>query len=348
MTKPADLSPLVPVLFGFFAFQQLRAASELQLFEYLGVNGPSTCDEIAAGLRLPHKSARKLLLGTTALGLTQREGDRYAPSDTLRDAIEEGTWPLIRNIIDFQQRISYLPAKEYAESLRTGRNEGLKHLPGSGNDLYSSLEQTPELENLFFRGMNSWSELSNPVLLHQVDYSDVTRVLDVGGGDAVNAVALARAHPHLKVTVFDLEGAVEVARDNIVAAGLDDRVEVMVGDMFNDPMPTGFDLVLFAHQFVIWSPAQNQTLLARAHEALAPGGRVAVFNAFADDHGGGPLYTALDNVYFATLPTEESTIYEWREHEEWLTAGGFVDIRRIGSEGWTPHGVIVGRKSDAA
>jgi tRNA A58 N-methylase Trm61 len=141
---------------------------------------------------------------------------------------------------------------------------------------------------------------------------------------------------------------VEVARDNIVAAGLDDRVEVMVGDMFNDPMPTGFDLVLFAHQFVIWSPEQNQTLLARAHEALAPGGRVAVFNAFADDHGGGPLYTALDNVYFATLPTEESTIYEWREHEEWLTAGGFVDIRRIGSEGWTPHGVIVGRKSDAA
>ena len=348
MTKPTDLSPLVPVLFGFSAFQQLRAASELQLFEYLNINGPSTCDQVAVGLRLPAKSARKLLLGTTAIGLTQRDADKYAPSDALRGAIEEGTWPLIRNIIDFQQRISYLPAKEYAESLRTGKNEGLKHLPGSTKDLYSSLEQAPELENLFFRGMNSWSELSNPVLLHQVDYSDVTRVLDVGGGDAVNAVALARAHPHLKVTVFDLEGAVDVARDNIAAAGLDDRVEVMVGDMFNDPMPTGFDLVLFAHQFVIWSPEQNQALLERAHEALPPGGRVAVFNVFADDDGRGPLYTALDNVYFATLPSEESTIYEWREHEEWLAAGGFVDIRRIDSEGWTPHGVIEGRKSDAA
>jgi predicted O-methyltransferase YrrM len=348
MTKPVDLSPLIPMLFGFFAFQQLRAASELQLFEYLGINGPSTSEEIAVGLRLPSKSARKLLLGTTALGLTRCDVDRYAPSETLREAIEEGIWPLIRNIIDFQHRISYLPAKEYAESLRTGRNEGLKHLPGSGKDLYSRLEQIPELENLFFRGMNAWSELSNPVLLHKVDYSDVTRVLDVGGGDAVNAVALARAHPHLKVTVFDLEGAAEVARDNIAAAGLGDRVEVVIGDMFNDAMPTGFDLVLFAHQFVIWSPEQNQALVERAHEALVPGGRVAVFNAFADDDGRGPLYTALDNVYFATLPSDESTIYQWSEHEQWLAAGGFVDIRRIDSESWTPHGVIEGRKAHTA
>ncbi|MCM6778274.1 acetylserotonin O-methyltransferase [Nocardia sp. CDC159] len=343
-TKPVDLSSLVPVLFGFAAFQQLRAASELQLFEYLSLNGPCTADQAAAGLGLPAKSARKLLLGTTALHLTEREDDHYALGETLRAAMEDGTWPLIRNIIDFQQRLSYLPAMEYAESLRTGKNLGLRHLPGTGGDLYTRLEQTPELENLFFRGMHSWSELSNPVLLHQVDYREVTTILDVGGGDAVNAIALARAHPHLRITVFDLEGAVEVARDNIAAAGLGDRLDAVAGDMFGDPLPDGHDLVLFAHQFVIWSPEQNLALLKRAHEALAPGGRVVVFNAFADDDGRGPLYTALDNVYFATLPSEESTIYRWREHEEWLAAAGFVDITRIYNEGWTPHGVIEGRK----
>ena len=34
-SKPADLTSLVPVFVAFAAFQQLRAASELQLFEYL-------------------------------------------------------------------------------------------------------------------------------------------------------------------------------------------------------------------------------------------------------------------------------------------------------------------------
>ncbi|MFF3226896.1 methyltransferase [Nocardia suismassiliense] len=346
LTKPVDLTSLVPVLFGFAAFQQLRAASELQLFEYLDLNGPATSDQAAAGLGLPVKSARKLLLGTTSLGLTDRADDRYALSEMLRAAMADGTWPLIRNIIDFQQRLSYLPAKEYAESLRTGKNLGLKHLPGTGNDLYTRLEQTPELENLFFRGMHSWSELSNPVLLHQVDYSGVTRILDVGGGDAVNAIALAQAHPHLKITVFDLEGAVEVAGDNIAAAGLGDRIDVVAGDMFGDPLPGGYDAALFAHQFVIWSPEQNVALLERAYAALPPGGRVIVFNAFADDDGRGPLYTALDNVYFTTLPSEESTIYPWREHEAWLVTAGFTDILRIRSDGWTPHGVIEGRKAD--
>ncbi|MFI5778979.1 methyltransferase [Nocardia sp. NPDC051570] len=345
--NPVDLSSLVPVLFGFAAFQQLRAASELQLFEYLDLNGPSTAEQAAAGLGLPAKSARKLLLGTTALGLTERAEGRYALSATVRAAMDDGTWPLIRNIIDFQHRLSYLPAKEYAESLRTGKNLGLRHLPGTGDDLYTRLEQTPELENLFFRGMHSWSELSNPVLLHQVDFSGVRRILDVGGGDAVNAIALARAHPQITATVFDLEGAVETARDNIAGAGLGDRLDVVAGDMFGDALPTGYDVVLFAHQFVIWSPEQNLALLKRAHDALPPGGRVVVFNAFADDDGCGPLYTALDNVYFATLPSEESTIYPWREHEQWLAAAGFVDITRIRGAGWTPHGVIEGRKPDA-
>ncbi|MBB6120577.1 methyltransferase [Nocardiopsis algeriensis] len=347
MTGKADLKSLVPLIFGFSAFQQLHAASELQLFEYLTLNGPSTCEQVAEGLRLPVRSARKLLFGTTSLGLTDRADGVYTPSAPLREAIEDGTWPLIRNILDFQQRLSYLPATEYAQSLRSGENEGLKHLPGTGNDLYTRLEQSPELENLFFRGMHSWSELSNPVLLDQVDYRDTATVLDVGGGDAVNAIALARSHPHLRVTVFDLEGAIEVARDNIRAAGLSDRIDVVVGDMFSDPLPSGADLVLFAHQFVIWSPEQNRELLKKAHDTLRPGGRVAVFNAFADDDGRGPLYAALDSVYFATLPTEEATIYRWCEHEAWLKETGFVDIMRIRSNGWTPHGVIEGRKPDA-
>ncbi|MGI5350347.1 methyltransferase [Streptomyces sp. CA-250714] len=346
MTKPVDLSSLVPVLFGFAAFQQLQAASELQLFEHLTLKGPSSSDEVAAGLGLPAKSACTLLLGTTALGLTERTGDRYTTSETIRAAIDDGTWPHLRSIIDFQQRLTYRPAQEYATSLRTGKNLGLKHLPGSGHDLHTRLEEHPELENRFYRGMYSWSELSQPVLLHQVDYSKVATVLAVGVGDAVSAIALARTHPHLKITVLDLEGPLELARDNVEAAGLSDQIDVMAGDMFAEPMPQGYDLVLFAHQLVIRSPEQNLTLLRRAFEALCPGGRVVVFNAFADDDGTGPLYAALDNVYFTVLPFEESRIYPWRDHEEWLAASGFVDITRIHSEGWTPHGVIEGRKPD--
>ncbi|GAA3414850.1 methyltransferase [Streptosporangium vulgare] len=74
-----------------------------------------------------------------------------------------------------------------------------------------------------------------------------------------------------------------------------------MGDIFNDPYPEGHDAVLFANQLVIWSPEQNRDLLRKAHAALPEGGRVMVFNVMSGDTGDGPLYSALDNAYFATL-----------------------------------------------
>ncbi|RAY12595.1 methyltransferase [Actinomadura craniellae] len=341
----SDLAELVPILFGHAAFQQLNAACELGLFELLHERGPLGAAEVAEALGLGRRPAGILLLGTTALRLTAVEGGRYRTGPAVAAAFAQGSWPVLRDIVEFQARVSYLPAADFAESLRTGENAGIRHFPGDTRDLYSRLAGVPGLEELFYRCMNSWSELSNPVLVDQVDHTGTRRILDVGGGDAVNAIALARAHPQLRITVLDRPGALEPARRNIERARLADRVGTHAADIFDDPYPGGHDCVLFAHQLVIWSPEQNLRLLRKAHDAVEPGGRVLVFNAFCDDDGAGPLYAALDNVYFATLPFRDSTIYRWCEHEEWLRAAGFTGLRRVAGTGWTPHGVVEGRRA---
>ncbi|MGY4978578.1 methyltransferase [Streptomyces sp. 900105755] len=182
--------------------------------------------------------------------------------------------------------------------------------------------------------------LSNPVLVEKADLTQVRRVLDVGGGDGVNAIALAQANPGVEFTVLDLPGTVEIARKKIAEHGLSDRISVRAADIFADTYPTGHDCVLFANQLVIWSPEENVRLLRKAHAALPDGGRVLVFNAMSDDSGDGPLYAALDNVYFATLPAASSTIYRWGQYEEWFAAAGFVKPERLPGGRWTPHGVI--------
>ncbi|SEG83620.1 Ubiquinone/menaquinone biosynthesis C-methylase UbiE [Thermomonospora echinospora] len=340
--RPPAGADLVPILFGHNAFQQLNAGCELGLFDLLAEQGPLAAAAVADALGLGRRAADILLLGTTALRLTLVEDGRYRNGPAVETAFADGTWPVLRDIVEFQARVSYAPAADYAESLRTGENVGIRRFPGDSRDLYSRLSNVPGLEELFYRCMNSWSRLSNPVLVEEVDYAKTGRVLDVGGGDAVNALALARAHPHLEITVLDRPGALEVARRNIDAAGLAGRVGTHAADIFDDDYPRGHDCVLFAHQLVIWSPEQNRRLLRKAHDAVEPGGRVLVFNAFCDDDGSGPLYAALDNVYFATLPFRDSTIYRWCEHEEWLRDAGFTDLHRITGAGWTPHGVIEG------
>jgi len=206
-----------------------------------------------------------LLLGATALGLRTKNVETYHNCGILTDAFRNGLWPVLRDIVEFQAKIFYLPAADYAESLRTSENVGIRHFPGDTWDLYRRLAYT---------------------LLEGVDYSGVNRVLDVGGGEAVNAIALASSHPHLRITVLDRSTAVELARDKIVAAGLVNRIDTYAADGFDDEYPSGYDCLLFVNQLVIWTPEQNRTLLDKARRALVSGGRVLIFNSFADDHAG--------------------------------------------------------------
>jgi hypothetical protein len=171
--------------------------------------------------------------------------------------------------------------------------------------------------------MNSWSRVANAILTGSDWFDGCSHVLDVGGGDGVNAMALAHAFPALKVTVLDLEGAVVIARRNADDSGIGSRIQTVAGDIFSTPFPAGCDCVLLANQIPIWSAADNYRLIVRAYEALAAGGRLVIFNEFVNDALDGPLYAALDNVYFATLPTPDSQLYPARDCIAWALRAGF-------------------------
>ncbi|MCX4741088.1 methyltransferase [Streptomyces antibioticus] len=339
-TSPLTTDGLVQILFGSSAFQVLNAGRNLGLFSLLHRHPGLPPAEIGEELGLAERPVQILLLGTTALGLTERQDDGYVNAGLLNGLFEDGTWDIVEDLIEYEERIVRPAEVDFTQSLRENTNVGLRRIKGTGTDLYHRLSADPDLEQLFYRCMRSWSRLSNPVLVEKADLTGVRRVLDVGGGDGVNAIALAQANPGVEFTVLDLPGTVEIARRKIAEHGLSDRIAVRAADIFADTYPSGHDCVLFANQLVIWSPQENLRLLRKAHAALPDGGRVVVFNAMSDDSGDGPLYAALDNVYFATLPAASSAIHRWGQYEEWFAAAGFVKSERLPGGRWTPHGVI--------
>lgn len=337
---PLTRDGFVGILFGAGAFQMLNAGCELGLFALLRQRPGLSPGSVADRLGLRPRPVQILLLGTTALGLTTVRDGRYRNGELVQEMFADGTWPIIEDLVAFQDRVTGPAALDFAASLRRDTNVGLRRIPGEGEDLYHRLSADPELEQLFYRCMRSWSRLSNPVLVRTADLSSVRRVLDVGGGDGVNSIALAKANPGVRFTVVDLPGAVAIARERIAGHGLADRIEARELDMFADPFPAGHDCVLFANQLVIWSPEENLALLRKAYAALPEGGRALVFSAISDETGDGPLYAALDNVYFATLPAASSTIYHWGQYEQWLAEAGFAKVVRLPGGTWTPHGVV--------
>jgi ubiquinone/menaquinone biosynthesis C-methylase UbiE len=338
------LDGITPILFGAAAFQHLNAGCEVGLFELLARRPGLRKDEIGKEIGLQPRATDILLLGTTALRLTDKTGDIYSNCSAIDEMFRAGTWEGFKAVVAFEQYVVYEGQADYTESLRSNCNIGLRRIRGTGRDLYHRLSENPDLERTFYTYMRSWSELSNPLLIKNVDFSRHRKVIDAGGGDAVNAIALARAFPHLEITVLEIEGTVPIARKRIADAGLSDRVQAVVCDMFGQDFPKGHDCVLFSHQLVIWTPQENVGLLRRAYDALEPGGHVVVFNSISDNDGNGPLMAALDSVYFAALPAEGGMIYSYAQYESWLRDAGFGDISSLRCGGWTPHGIVQGIK----
>jgi ubiquinone/menaquinone biosynthesis C-methylase UbiE len=342
--RPLDMDGLSWILFGHAAFQYLNAACELGLFDLLNTRGELSKEDIRTSLDLQPRAVDILLLGCTSLGMLEKEDELYRNADVVAGMIGTADWQRFKDTVAFEQYVVYEGQLDFTESLRTNSNAGIRRVPGSGRDLYHRLAENPALEQVFYRYMRSWSELANEHLVAELDLTGARRLLDCGGGDAVNAVALAEANPLLDVTVFEIPASKTIAESKIAEAGLENRVSVLPGDMFVDDFPSGFDVVLFAHQLVIWTLEENTMLLRKAYEALNDGGRVVIFNSMSNDAGDGPVVAALDSVYFAALPAEGGMIYSWAQHEECLRAAGFRDPKRLECPGWTPHGIIVATK----
>lgn len=304
-----DKDGLSRILFGHAAFQYLNAACELGLPDLVAEKQELTREEIRDALSLEDRAVDILLLGRTSLGILVKQDGLYRLAGVVEDLMDEGDWQRFKDTVAFEQYIVYEGQLDFTDSLRENRNVGLRRVRGSGRDLYHRLAENPHMEQVFYRYMRSWSELASKHLVQELDLSGRKHLLDCGGGDAVNAIALAQANPDLKVTVFEIPASGTIAEKKIAQAGVGDQVSVITGDMFADPLPTGCDVLMFAHQMVIRTPDENTELLRRAYDALPEGGQLVIFNSMSNDEGDGPVVAALDSVYFAALPAEGGMIY---------------------------------------
>lgn len=75
-------------------------------------------------------------------------------------------------------------------------------------------------------------------------FMEKRKVIDLGGGHGLYAIALACQNPEIKGVVFDLPGVVHLAQEYIDRYGMSHQVTTMGGDFFLDPIGSQYDIVL--------------------------------------------------------------------------------------------------------
>jgi SAM-dependent methyltransferase len=336
-----DLRELRLVIGGFAHFQSLVAACELGLFDLLSAEPGRTAAEIRDRLGASQHGTRVLLGACLAVRLLEKDAaSRYRNRPVAERLLVRGRPNGWLPLVEAHHRLLYDSFRHLTASVRTGRNEGLVAFPGPGDTLYERLAAHPDLEGAFHRWVRAISKATNPLLARVDELRDARRLLDVGGGDGTNAIALAGLFPRLEIAVFDLPSVCERAARNVAEHGLSDRISVVPGDLLRDPFPRGFDVVFVAHMLTIWSDEQNVALLSKCREALPPGGRVVDLDDMCDDEA--DLDSARLSLYFLNLATGTGGMRSWAEYEGWFARAGLRDVRAYRGAGL--DGVMVGTK----
>jgi hypothetical protein len=252
---------LLDLVRGYQAAAVLSAAADLDVFRALR-DGASTAADVARGVRGDPRATTVLLDALAALGLLAKEGDRYrVPPDVAPLVAPHGADSVLHMIR--HQGNSLRRWSRLAWTLRDGgppvREPSVR---GEAGDTAS-----------FVGAMDDLSRHVAPELLATLGDVRFRHLLDVGGALGTWTIAWISRVPDAQATLFDLPAVIPLARERLADAGLLDRVHLVPGDFYRDPLPQGADLVWLSAIVHQNDREQNRALFSKIRDALVDASR---------------------------------------------------------------------------
>ena len=319
------------------------AATDFDVFGRLA-RGPKSFDELRAEIGLAERAANVLVTALRALDLVVANADgKLDLTPAAREHLVPGAYFEVGGYIGL---VADAPnVRALAERLKTNRpaehradDQGAAFIFREGMESAMDRESSARRLTLSLAGR---AKNVAPYLAANVPLAGAKLLLDVGGGTGIYAIACVQQNPALRAVVWDRPEVLKVAREMVDAYGVADRVELVPGDMFADPVPAGADVILLSNVLHDWDVLECRTLLKRCADALPTGGRVLIHDVFLNDDLGGPLPVALYSAALFTLT--EGRAYSAGEYRGWLREAAFTPADRVVPT-LVHCGVLEGRK----
>ena len=160
----------------------------------------------------------------------------------------------------------------FADSVKSGRPV----FPDLfGTDLWTYRSTRPEENAIFDAAMTGISAAAAAAVAGGYDFSQLSRLVDVGGGRGELLAAILAANPDLRGVPFDQPHVVADAGELLQEAGVAERCEV-VGGSFFEAVPPGADAYLLKSVLHDWDDPEAIAILRRCRAAIPPSGRLLV------------------------------------------------------------------------
>ena len=323
-TKPqTDPTAIFELYRGSFGSELLTAAvAHLGVFEILAER-PLEFEVLRSRLKLDDRPAVVLITALRAMQLLHTDDQsRLALTDLAHEHLRPGAQ---FDVGDYIGLAAHSPGVlKMVERLQTNLPAGTGDDEDGAAFIYrdgidSAMEQAASTRHLTLALAGRAKNVA-PVLAERISMTGVDRLLDVAGGSGIYSIAFLQANPDLTAVVVDRPEVLRVAAEFGCDYGVSDRLELVEGDMFRDPVPQNCQAILLSNVLHDWDIPECQSLLDRCADALSAGGRLLIHDVYLNDDLDGPLAVAL---YSANLfAVTEGRAYSAAEYRSWLAAVG--------------------------
>jgi hypothetical protein len=194
-------------------------------------------------------------------------------------------------------------------TVRTGET-AFDHAHGTG--LFDYLAGHPEVAAVFNAGMAGNSPAHARLVAATYDFSEMSVVVDVGGGRGRLLATILERYPRLRGILFDQPHVIEDARQILEEVGVVDRCE-LVGGSFFDAVPTGGDAYILRNIIHDWEDDQAVAILTNCRRAMAAGARLVLVERYlATDPHAALLVLHADLEMLVNVGGRTSTRRSWR------------------------------------
>jgi hypothetical protein len=274
---------ILQIGFAFWNSKVLLTGVELGLFTKLGQRRLFGA-ELGKELGLHPRGIADFLDALVAMKFLEREGQgtvaKYFNTPATALYLDKNSPRYIGGILEMLSARLFRFWNDLPEALRTGlpQNETKHGEKGIFEELYAD----PAKLEQFLEAMAGLSRINFEALADRFDFSSYQTLCDIGGATGLLSREVAKKHPHLQCISFDLPPVEPIARKQIAAAGLSDRIQTASGDFFQGALPKA-DVITMGMILHDWNLERKMQLIRAAYDALPDGGAFIAIEALIDD-----------------------------------------------------------------
>lgn len=207
-----------------------------------------------------------------------------------------------------------------------------------GMSVWEFFERHPENAAIFNNAMSNMTAGAHKALLESYDFSQINKIVDVGGGHGGLITAILETNLNMKGVLFDAPSVIEGAKRNLPSA-IQERCELVGGDFFKS-ITEGGDAYILKWIIHDWNDEQSVAILKNCHRAMTPSGKLLLVEAVIPQ-GDEPAFSKfIDlNMLVMTGGCERTEA----EYKNLLAAAGF-ELTRIVSTS-SPFSIIEGARA---